>query len=221
MSSSEEFDVFITVTGFNHYPNAKRLFDGDEVTLCREIENEFDKSAISVYSEFGKIGYVANSDKTIRKGTISATQLATIMDSTATAKVIEGGYYEAICRVVDVFDVDKMILKASGFYNAGEYSQALPLFLRICEKYDSLLLMQYTADCLVKLGKYKESLNFSEKAIKLEENNKISLMMYATALHKLEKYNEAIEIYSKILAITENEKVRQALSECRQQLNNK
>ncbi len=218
MEHSKEFDVFVTVTGFNHCPNAKRLLEGDKVILCREYENEFDKCAISVYSEFGKVGYVANKEKTIRKGTLGATQLAEIMGNTATACVIEGGYYEAVCQVLDVFDVDKMILKALGFYNEGEYSRALPLLLKIGEKYESLLLMQYTADCFIKLGKYKESLKFAERAVNLEKNNKISLMMYATALHKLEKYNEAIAIYSKILEITENETVKQALAECRNML---
>ncbi len=219
MRISEEFDVFITVTGFNHCPEAKRLLDGDKVTLFCEPENQADKHAISVYSEFGKVGYVANSIKTIRKGTLSATQLSAIMEKTATAEVIEGGYYEAICRVLDVFDVDKMILKASGFYNSGEYKAALPLFLKICEKYDSLLLMQYTADCFIKLERYEESLEFSKRAIQLELNNKTSLMMYATALHRLEMYEEAIRIYSNILEMVENDKVRQALAECQKLLN--
>ncbi len=218
MFVSQGFDIFITVTGFNHCPNAKRLLEGDRVTLRREPENQFDKYAIAVYGEFGQVGYVANSEKTLRKGTMSATQLAAIMDSPATARVVEGGYYEAICRIENLFDIDKMILKACQLYNAGEYSEALPLFLKICEKYESVLLMQYTSDCLIKLERCNEALGFAEKAIRLEENNKTSLMMYGTALHKLKRYNEAINIYSKILELTDNEKVKEALNQCRQEL---
>ena len=214
MKTFDEFDVFVTVTGFNHYPNAKRLLEGDKVMLCREPENEFDKSAVSVYSEFGKIGYVANSEKTVRKGTISADRLVELIADTQEAVVTEGGYYEAICKVIDVYDIDKMIIKACNFYNEGEYESAKPLFLKIGDKYHSLLLTQYIADCFLKTGNYEDALEYSKRALELEENNKISLMMYATALHKLGKYTEAIEEYNKILSLSENKLVRDALNEC-------
>ncbi len=214
MESYNEFEILITVTGFNNYPNAKRLLDGDKIMLLREYENEYDKSAIAVYSEFGKIGYVANSEKTVRKGTMSAGYLAEIMENTATAKVVEGGYYEAICRVTDLLDIDKIILKACQLYNECCYDEALELFLIICEKYKSVMLMQYTADCFIKTGQYKESLNFSKQAMELEDNNKTSIMMYATALHKLDRYDEAIIYYSKLLKLTYNKNVKDAYEEC-------
>ncbi len=214
MSLFDEFDVFVTLTGFNHYPNAKRLVDGDIVTLCREADNEFDSCAVSVYSEFGKIGYVANSKNTVRDGTLSATYLSELIENTAKAVVTEGGYYEAVCKVLDVYDTDKLILKACGLYNKGEYSAAVPLFLKICERYNSLLLMQYTADCLIKLERYNDALSFAKDAVELDKNNKTSLMMYATALHKLGEYKQAAELYRKILAIGENKVVEEALNEC-------
>lgn len=214
MNIFDEFDVFVTITGFNHYPNAKRLLDGDKVMLCPEPENEFDKSAVSVYSEFGKIGYVANSETTVRKGTISADRLVELIEGTQEAIVTEGGYYEAICKVVDVYDIDKIILKACKLYGEGEYESALPLFLKICDKYNSLMLLQYTTDCLIKTGKYEDALVYSKRTLEIEENDNSSLMMYANTLQKLGKYTEAIEEYNKILSVGDNEVVRNVLNEC-------
>ncbi len=214
MNVFKEFEVYATITGFNHYPNAKRLIEGDKIKLCREAENEYDNSAIAVYSEFGKIGYIANNEKTVRKGTMSATGLSELLDGIATAEIVEGGYYEAICKIHDVYDMDKMILKACELYNQGEYADAAVLFFKICEKYNSLLLMQYTADCLIKLDRYDESLAFSVRAIEMEKDNKTSLMMYATALHKLGRYQEAKEAYKNLLEFTENELVKKAFDEC-------
>ncbi len=214
MKQIDEFDVYITVTGFNLCPNAKRLLEGDKVTLYREPENQYDNSAISVYSEFGKNGYVANSEKTVRKGTLSARHLNELIDNGAAAVVVEGGYYEAICKVLDVYDIDKMILKACDFFNKGEYKDAIPLFLRICEKHNSVMLMQYTADCFIKTEEYEKSLEYLKRALEFEPDNKTSLMMYATALHKLGKYSDAVEIYMEILKLAENNKVKEALNEC-------
>ncbi len=214
MNLFEEFTVFATITGFKNYPNAKRLVEGDKVTLCRESNNEFDKSAISVFSEFGKIGYIANSEKTVRNGTLSATKLCELINDMTTAEVVEGGYYEAICKLENVFDTDKMILKACELYNSCEYLLAIELFQKICEEHSSVLLMQYTTDCLIKLDRYEDALNFAKRAFELEQDNKTSLMMYATVLHKLKKYEQAIELYKRILQICENELVRKALNEC-------
>ncbi len=214
MKLFDEFNIYVTVTGFSHYPNAKRLLEGDRVTLYRETENEFDNSAISVYSEFGKVGYIANSVKTMRSDTMSASRLSELIKDTATAIVTEGGYYEAICKVIDIYDADKMILKACGLYDEGEYSKALPLFLKICESFNSIMLLQYTTDCLIKTGEYKVALDFAQRTIELEKDNKVSMMMYATILDELERYDEAIEWYNKILALGENKIVEKALNGC-------
>lgn len=215
MKNIHNFDVFVTVTGLNKYPDCRRLFEGETLVLMREPDNEFDKSAISVYGENGKIGYIANSSKTVREGTLSAAQLGSIMDSSQLkAEVVEGTYTDALCRVLDLFDVDKMTLKAFEYYNYGEYESALELFLKLGEKYSSVFLSQYTADCCIKLEKYEESLSFLESALTIDDSNKVSLMMYATALEGLGRYNDAAVKYLKILEETENIQVREALNNC-------
>ncbi len=220
MDAFKEFEVYATITGYNYCPGARRLMEDEKIILCPEPNNEYDKFAISVYCETGRNGYIANSEKTIRKGTLSAKRLVELIDGTARAEIVEGGYYEAICRVYDIYDMDKMILKAYKYYNEMDYANALVLFLKIYEKYDSVLLMQYISDCYIKQEKYLESLEFSRHALKAEGDNKISLMMYANALHKLGKYAEAIEPYEKILEQTENEIVKSALEECMRRCEN-
>ncbi len=214
MEKFDNFDIIATITGQRNYPNCRRLVEGEEVILIREPENSFDKFAIAVYGEYGKIGYIANNSKTVRKGTMSASKLCEFLDGSARAVVIEGTYTDAICRLVDVFDFDKMILKAFDFYNYGEYENALELFLHIGEKYSSVFLLQYTADCLIKMDRCEEVLGFLKNALNKESNNKITLMMYATALEKTGKYKEAKQEYLKILDMTDNEEVKKALKRC-------
>jgi tetratricopeptide (TPR) repeat protein len=215
MQSPDNFDVFVTITGLNKFPNCRRLFEGETLILKHEPDNEFDQSAVSVYGNSGKIGYVANGNRTVRDGTFSAAQLLLIMDKPQlAAEVVEGTYTDAVCRVPGLFDVDKVTLKAFEYYNCGEYENALKLFLKLCEKYNSLLLLQNTADCFIKLERYEEALRFVKAALEIEYDNKSSLMMHATTLENLEKYSEAINEYKKILKNKENAQVRQALNNC-------
>ena len=51
-----EFDVYITITGLNLFPNCRRLLEGETLALIREPENEVDKFAFAVYGKNGKLG---------------------------------------------------------------------------------------------------------------------------------------------------------------------
>lgn len=182
--------------------------------LHREPDNEHDKSAVAVYGQNGKIGYVANSPKTVRTGCFSATQLCKIIKSPLKAVVIEGTYNDALCRVLDVFDTDKVILKAFEFYNSGDYKSALPLYLELCKEFDSLFLLQYTADCLIKLEQFDEALKYIRSALDAEQDNKVTLMMYAAICESKNDYRQAADIYTKILEFGENHQVREILNKC-------
>ncbi len=213
-----EFDVYITVTGLSLFPNCRRLLDGETVTLIREPENEADEFAVAVYGKNGKIGYVANSEKTVREGSFSAAKLCEILEISAKATVVEGTYYDALCKVNNVFDIDKMILKAYEYYNFCEYEPALLLFLELCKKYSSILLLQKTADCLIKLERYSEALPYIEKVLKEEPENKTSLMMYAVSLENTGQTQKAIDAYTELLRLSDNEQVKLALKRCKEKL---
>ncbi len=216
---SSEFDVLVTVTGFWHYPNARRLLEGEKIILRKEPQNEYDSSAIAVFLPEGKIGYIANNRETIRTGTISATALCELMKDSAQAEVLEGTYHDAVCKVEGMFDVDKMTLRAFGYYDEGEYESALKLFLKLGEKYNTVFLMQYIADCLIKLSKFDEALPILEEIIKKEPASNPVLMMYATVLEKLDRYSEALEYYEEILEKIDNKEVEKALNRCRDKMN--
>ncbi len=214
-----EFDVLATVTGFWHYPNARRLFAGEKVILRKEPQNEYDSSAIAVFLPEGQIGYIANSSETVRSDTLSATVICELMENSAQAEVVEGTYHDAVCKVEGIFDVDKMTLKAFGYYDEGEYDSALELFLKLGEKYNTAFLMQYIADCLIKLSRFDEAVPVLEEIIQKEPESNPVLMMYATALEKFGRYDEALKHYSKILDKTKNKEVEKAFDRCKAKIN--
>lgn len=64
--------TFITITHLDDYDASRFLYPGSKLTL-KKTPNEYDDEAIAVYSEKGsKYGYVANSSRTVARGTHSA-----------------------------------------------------------------------------------------------------------------------------------------------------
>lgn len=65
--------VFVTLTGTGFYYGSDFLEPGMKVTLKKEPDNTYDNEAILVQMKgLGKIGYVANSHKTVRGECFSA-----------------------------------------------------------------------------------------------------------------------------------------------------
>ncbi len=202
-----EFDALVTITGFSHYFVHDKVGEGFEVILMRETENCYDEYAIAVYSRGSKIGYVANSTDTVRKDTMSARQLAALMESSAKADIVEYTSYDALCRVSGVYDIDKMCMRAYEYLNNHEYEQALELYYFLNGKYDSEMVNQYIADCLIKLERYEESFDYIENALKYNSQNPSSRMMYGVALLNTGSYNEALEVFTSLLKEYNNAKV--------------
>jgi len=202
-----EFDAFVTITGFSHYIVHDRVGEGYEVLLVREPENPHDEYAIAVYSRGGKIGYVANRTDTVRKDTMSARQLAALMESSIKAEIVEYTSYDALCRVKGVYDIDKMCLKASEYLNNQQYEQALELYFFLNNVYDSEMVNQYIADCLIKLERYEESIEYIEKALKINSQNPTTRMMYGVALLNTGSCKEALGIFTSLLEKYNNPKV--------------
>lgn len=68
-----ENELYITITGLNHYFGMKPFKIGSLVTLKKEPDNAYDDEAIEVLAPLlGKVGYVANSPHTTAGGTMSA-----------------------------------------------------------------------------------------------------------------------------------------------------
>lgn len=80
--------IFITITGTSFRHGSEWLSKGDVVTLVKEPDNEYDSEAIKVVVEpVGKIGYVANSAKTVIGDCYSAGRIYDKIGDTAKAKV--------------------------------------------------------------------------------------------------------------------------------------
>ncbi|RAP51089.1 MAG: hypothetical protein BZ136_00145 [Methanosphaera sp. rholeuAM74] len=69
-------DIYLTITGFNHYHGLKVFKIGKLVKLVKEPDNNYDDENITVELRYaGKVGNVANSVKTVARGTMSAGRL--------------------------------------------------------------------------------------------------------------------------------------------------
>ena len=187
-----EFDAYITITGFRHYFVYGKVDEGFEVVLVREFGNIHDEYAIAVYSKGEKIGYVANSPDTVRKGSMSARQLTEQMKNNLKAEIIDFSSYDALCRVDGVYDIDKMCSKAFEYLNNAEYKDALELLFILNEKFNSEMTNQYVAECLINLGRCEESLQYCEVALKTNPEQPSSLMMRGVALTRLGQYEKAL-----------------------------
>lgn len=73
MDYKTEDDIFITLISFKSFHGVKPFKLGSIIKLKKEPDNDYDCEAISVSLRFaGKSAYVANSVKTVIKGTMSA-----------------------------------------------------------------------------------------------------------------------------------------------------
>jgi hypothetical protein len=71
-----EKEIYITVTGLNHYYNMKPFKIGSLVMLEKEPDNEYDENAVMVMAPLlGKVGYVSNTPYTTITGSRSADQI--------------------------------------------------------------------------------------------------------------------------------------------------
>lgn len=82
-------NIFITITGINHYFGKKPFEIGRTLKLIKEPDNPHDSEAIGVYLPFiDKVGNVSNSVHTTYLGTQSAGRLWDKIDDSAFANVM-------------------------------------------------------------------------------------------------------------------------------------
>ena len=94
-------DVLITITGLGYRYGTEFLKKGMKVKLVKEPDNEHDAEAVRVeYPGLGKIGYVANSTKTVIGESYSAGRLYDRIGKKAKAKVLIVLENAVICKVL-------------------------------------------------------------------------------------------------------------------------
>ena len=86
MRNKKDNRIYFTVTGTCHRYGTEFIEPGMEVMLRKEPDNEYDSEAISAEMEgMGRIGYVANSVRTVIGESFSAGRLYDRIDGDAAA----------------------------------------------------------------------------------------------------------------------------------------
>lgn len=69
-------ELYTTIVGLKNYEGSKVFKIGSIVRLVKEPDNDFDLEAIACEIKYiGKTGYIANSTRTVTKGTMSAGRI--------------------------------------------------------------------------------------------------------------------------------------------------
>ena len=69
-------DIYASVVGLKNYKGNQVFKIGSHVKLVKEPDNDYDTEAIACEIKYvGKTGYIANSTKTVIKGTMSAGRI--------------------------------------------------------------------------------------------------------------------------------------------------
>lgn len=71
-----DMELYTTIVGLKNYEGNKVFKIGSIVRLVKEPDNDYDLEAIACENKYvGKTGYIANSTKTVTKGTMSAGRI--------------------------------------------------------------------------------------------------------------------------------------------------
>lgn len=69
-------EIYTTIVGLKNYEGNKVFKIGSIVRLVKEPDNDYDLEAIACENKYiGKTGYIANSARTVTKGTMSAGRI--------------------------------------------------------------------------------------------------------------------------------------------------
>lgn len=72
----KEQELYTTIVGLKNYEGSKVFKIGSIVKLVKEPDNDYDLEAIACEIKYiGKTGYIANSTRTVTKGTMSAGRI--------------------------------------------------------------------------------------------------------------------------------------------------
>lgn len=111
--------IFVTITGQNHYLGMKPYKVGRIVKLQKEPDNEYDETAIAVLLPYiDKVGFVANSTNTVFAGTYSAGRLYDRIGDCAYAQVMFITHSSIIARVLSEEELTN--IAATPAEDAGE-----------------------------------------------------------------------------------------------------
>ncbi len=181
-------DVIVTVTGLSHYFGEKPFEIGKTVYLVKEPGNKYDSNAISVYvNDVGKVGYIANSEYTVKQGTVSADLLRGAFSDTCKAEVLWAEDAFAVCSVSEMKIYDLLYNNAVCFSKDKDYNSALTLFLALEKMGDSIKTLKRISECYLNLNDLKNALCYANKAFELQPEDKGVVLLKKTILERNKK----------------------------------
>lgn len=90
--------IYFTITGMNHYFGDRFIEPGMQISLEKEPDNTHDREAIQAkLPGLGKVGYVANSSRTVIGESYSAGRLYDKIGDFATGTVLYKLDYGVLC----------------------------------------------------------------------------------------------------------------------------
>ena len=97
---TEMSEIYITITGTNHFHGTEFMEPKMEVTLRKDPDNEYDSEAIKAEMPgLGQVGHVANSTYTVLGESMSAGRLYDRIGDTARAEILYVLPKGVVCRV--------------------------------------------------------------------------------------------------------------------------
>ncbi len=98
-------EIYITITGQNHYLGMKPFKVGRRVRLVKDEDNGYDSEAIRVELPYiDTIGYVANSTHTVYDGTQSAGRVYDRIGDVSCAEVMFITHSSVIAKILQTND---------------------------------------------------------------------------------------------------------------------
>jgi len=128
----------LTITGFSQTYGFIPFEEGQIIYLKKEPENLYDSEAILAHLPYiGNIGYVANSPRSVIRGTMSGGRLYEHFDTDAVAKVEFMTGNQIICRLLPAGKAKKYL----DMFNSFE-AELRELDLKLSEEDGSPLMVQ-------------------------------------------------------------------------------
>lgn len=95
-------DIYITITGMNHYYGLTPFAIGKKIKCVKDKNNPYDSEAIKVViKEIGTVGFVANTPYTAATGTMSAGRIYEKVEKKFHVEVMFMTSSKVICKVLE------------------------------------------------------------------------------------------------------------------------
>ncbi|KZX13122.1 hypothetical protein MBORA_08720 [Methanobrevibacter oralis] len=113
-------ELYTTVVGLKNFEGNKVFKIGSIIKLVKEPENDYDTEAIACEIKYiGKVGYIANSTKTVIKGTMSAGRIYDKITDISFAEVKFIDEESVIAKILNEDEIEaiKQDYENDDFYN--------------------------------------------------------------------------------------------------------